>query len=200
MILPHEYGESDAWRVIVDPIDGTRGHRRDEAAWILTGAKATRPRNKFAGHCPGGTDRDPLVKQHLCDALGGPRRGRPRRKAQSSERRTNPLLLRPSRSTSIRHGCGTGALLPGRARGPGGDRRRDRPRRARRRRAREGIVSRINIYRAAASSMSSSPGMIVSIADLRPLMEPLLRARGLSLGICCHPYDLCTELTRANSE
>jgi hypothetical protein len=31
-------------------------------------------------------------------------------------------------------------------------------------------------------------------ADLRPLMEETLRARGLALGICCHPYDLCTEL------
>jgi hypothetical protein len=32
------------------------------------------------------------------------------------------------------------------------------------------------------------------VADLRPLMEDLLRKRGLALGICCHPYDLCTEL------
>ena len=32
------------------------------------------------------------------------------------------------------------------------------------------------------------------IADLRPLVEPLLRQRGRSLGLCCHPYDLCTEL------
>ena len=32
------------------------------------------------------------------------------------------------------------------------------------------------------------------IADLRPLMENVLRERGQSLGICCHPYDLCTEL------
>jgi hypothetical protein len=31
-------------------------------------------------------------------------------------------------------------------------------------------------------------------ADLRPLMEESMRARGLVLGICCHPYDLCTEL------
>ena len=31
-------------------------------------------------------------------------------------------------------------------------------------------------------------------ADLRPLMEASLRARGRALGICCHPYDLCTEL------
>src|SRR5207245_11809027 len=32
------------------------------------------------------------------------------------------------------------------------------------------------------------------VTDLRPLMEHLLRERGASLGICCHPYDLCTEL------
>ena len=32
------------------------------------------------------------------------------------------------------------------------------------------------------------------IADLRPLVEPLLRERGQALGLCCHPYDLCTEL------
>jgi hypothetical protein len=25
-------------------------------------------------------------------------------------------------------------------------------------------------------------------------MEVRLRERGLALGICCHPYDLCTEL------
>jgi hypothetical protein len=31
-------------------------------------------------------------------------------------------------------------------------------------------------------------------ADLRPLMEELMKTRGLALGICCHPYDLCTEL------
>src|SRR5260370_38262833 len=32
------------------------------------------------------------------------------------------------------------------------------------------------------------------VADLRPLMERLLAQRGQTLGICCHPYDLCTEL------
>ena len=33
------------------------------------------------------------------------------------------------------------------------------------------------------------------VADLRPLLERSLAARGLHLGICCHPYDLATELT-----
>jgi hypothetical protein len=32
------------------------------------------------------------------------------------------------------------------------------------------------------------------VADLRPLMERLLAGRGQTLGICAHPYDLCTEL------
>jgi hypothetical protein len=32
------------------------------------------------------------------------------------------------------------------------------------------------------------------VAELRPLIEPLLARRGRALGICSHPYDLSTEL------
>jgi hypothetical protein len=32
------------------------------------------------------------------------------------------------------------------------------------------------------------------IADLRPLVQPLVAARGGTPGHCCHPYDLCTKL------
>ena len=35
------------------------------------------------------------------------------------------------------------------------------------------------------------------MADLRPLMQPVLAERGLPLGLCCHPYDLCTWLIAA---
>jgi hypothetical protein len=31
-------------------------------------------------------------------------------------------------------------------------------------------------------------------ADLRPLMAPLLARQGHALGLCCHPYDVCTAL------
>ncbi|MDA0747888.1 MAG: inositol monophosphatase, partial [bacterium] len=31
-------------------------------------------------------------------------------------------------------------------------------------------------------------------ADLRPNLEQVMRSRGQALGICCHPYDVCTEL------
>jgi hypothetical protein len=32
------------------------------------------------------------------------------------------------------------------------------------------------------------------VADLRPLLEKMLAGRGLARGLCCHPYDLSTEL------
>ena len=32
------------------------------------------------------------------------------------------------------------------------------------------------------------------VADLRPLMRSVMAERGFDLSICCHPYDLCTEL------
>ena len=32
------------------------------------------------------------------------------------------------------------------------------------------------------------------VADLRPLLDRHLAARGEALGICCHPYDLATML------
>lgn len=32
------------------------------------------------------------------------------------------------------------------------------------------------------------------LAELRPLLRPILKQRALACGLCCHPYDLCTEL------
>ena len=32
------------------------------------------------------------------------------------------------------------------------------------------------------------------VADIRPLMDAYLARSGQALGICCHPYDLATEL------
>jgi hypothetical protein len=31
------------------------------------------------------------------------------------------------------------------------------------------------------------------LADLRPLLQPPVGQRGRAVGLCCHPYDLCTE-------
>jgi hypothetical protein len=32
------------------------------------------------------------------------------------------------------------------------------------------------------------------VADVRPLLERVRVQRGLSRGLCCHPYDLCSSL------
>ena len=37
------------------------------------------------------------------------------------------------------------------------------------------------------------------VADLRPLMRPLLAARGLPPALTCHPYDICTALIAEES-
>ena len=199
VILPHGTPESDAvWRVIVDPIDGTRGLMyQKRSAWILTGVAPNRgPETNLQDIVLAVQTEIPLVKQHLCDmlwAVRGEGASAERLNRLSGER--TPLPLRPSRSTSIRHGfAGLARFFPG---------------------ARE-VLAAIDeeIVRGALGDVErgkahcfedqylSSGGQLYEliaghdrfIADLRPLMEPLLRERGLSLGICCHPYDLCTEL------
>ena len=52
--LPHGVLESEAvWRIIIDPIDGTRGLMyQKRSAWILTGVAPNKgPRYMSAGYC-----------------------------------------------------------------------------------------------------------------------------------------------------
>ena len=98
-----------------------RPDRRDARAHVRSAApgsdrrRAESRRNKFAGHCPGGTDRDPLVKQHLCDALWAVRgEGAHAERLNRLSGERTPLTLRPSRSTSIRHeAAGLARFFPG---------------------------------------------------------------------------------------
>ncbi len=199
VVLPRGAKESEAvWRVIVDPIDGTRGLMyQKRSAWILTGVAPNRgSETNFQDIELAVQTEIPLVKQHLCDALWAIRGAgaqAERFNRLSGERR--PLRLQPSRSHSIRHGfAGLARFFPG---------------------AREELAAiDEEIVRGALGEIEhgkahcfedqylASGGQLYElmaghdrfIADLRPLMEPLLQRRGLSLGICCHPYDLCTEL------
>jgi fructose-1,6-bisphosphatase/inositol monophosphatase family enzyme len=199
VILPRGTTEADAmWRVIVDPIDGTRGLMyQKRSAWILTGVAPNRgSETNFQDIELALQTEIPLVKQHLCDTLWA-RRGTGAQ-AERCNRLTGeclPVRLQPSKSHSIRHGFAALArFFPG---------------------VREELASiDEEIVRGALGEVEhgkahcfedqylSSGGQLYElmaghdrfIADLRPLMEPLLQKRGLSLGICCHPYDLCTEL------
>ena len=188
--------ESAELRIIIDPIDGTRGLMyQKRPAWILTGvARNSVPATTLADIELAIQTEIPLRKQHLCDSLwivdgevGGERFDR------LSGRRV-PLAPCPSQATTIAQGYGGLArFFPG---------------------ARDvlaaiddAVVERILGVPQAGRALTfedqyiSTGGQLYElmmghdrwIADLRPLLEPVLRDRGRTLGLCCHPYDLCTE-------
>lgn len=199
IVLPRGAAETDAvWRIIVDPIDGTRGLMyQKRSAWILTGVAPNRGAATNLQDIELAVQTEiPLVKQHLCDVLWA------RRGAGAHARRFNRLTgesrelrLQPSRAPTIRHGFAMIArFFPG---------------------AREELAAiDEEIVRGALGEVEpgkahcfedqylASGGQLYEllaghdrfVADLRPLLEPLLRKRGVTFGICCHPYDLCTEL------
>lgn len=190
--------EAAAWRVIVDPIDGTRGLMyQKRSAWILTGVAPNRgAQTRLSDVVLAVQTEVPLVKQHLSDVLWAERgRGTHAERFDRLSGERKPLPLRPSRATSIEHGFAMLArFFPG---------------------AREELAAiDEEIVRGALGPVRPGKahcfedqyictgGQLYELmaghdrflADLRPLVEPLLAARGLALGICCHPYDLCTEL------
>jgi fructose-1,6-bisphosphatase/inositol monophosphatase family enzyme len=199
VVLPKGRSESEAvWRVIVDPIDGTRELMyQKRSAWILTGVAPNRGDETNLRDIALAVQTEiPIAKQHLCDSLwafSGAGAHAERYDRLSGERR--PLRLKPSTAKSIRHGfAAVSRFFPG---------------------AREELAAiDEEIVRGALGDVElgkahcfedqylSSGGQLYElmsghdrfIADLRPLMEPLLNTRGLALGICCHPYDLCTEM------
>jgi fructose-1,6-bisphosphatase/inositol monophosphatase family enzyme len=199
VMLPRGVPESEAiWRVIVDPIDGTRGIMyQKRSAWILTGVAPNRG--------PGTNLQDielavqteiPLVKQHLSDAAWAFRgEGAQAERFNRLTGERTPLRLQPSRSPSIEQGYAmVSRFFPG---------------------VRDELAAiDEEIVRGALGppppgkalcfedQYTSSGGQLYElmaghdrfVADLRPLMEPILTRRGLPLSLCCHPYDLCTEL------
>src|SRR5213079_1118742 len=72
VVLPRGAAEPDAvWRVIVDPIDGTRGLMyQKRSAWVLTGVAPNRgSETNFQDIALAVQTEIPLVKQHLSDQL-----------------------------------------------------------------------------------------------------------------------------------
>lgn len=199
LVLPIGATEKDAvWRIVVDPIDGTRGLMyQKRSAWILTGVARNRGRETNLGDIELSVQTEiPLLKQHLSDvlwAIKGEGANAERFNRLTQERQ--PLALQPSRATTIRHGFAMIArFFPG---------------------ARDelaaideeivlGALGPVQPGKAHCfeDQYLSSGGQLYElmmghdrfVADLRPLVESLLKQRGLTLGICCHPYDVCTEL------
>jgi len=199
LVLPRGATENDAvWRVIVDPIDGTRELMyQKRSAWVLTGVAPNRGDGTNLQDIELAVQTEiPLLKQNLCDvlwAVRGKGAGAERFDRVTNERK--PLALRPSRAATIRHGFAMVArFFPG---------------------ARDELASiDEEIVHGALGPVEpgkahcfedqylSSGGQLYElmmghdrfVTDLRPLVESVLNRRGLALGICCHPYDVCTEL------
>jgi len=191
VVFPRGSNESQAtWRIIVDPIDGTRGLMyQKRSAWILTGVAPNRGETTSLQDIAAAVQTEiPLLKQHLSDqmwAIHG--RGTSAERHNRLTGESTPLQLRPSKSGTIAHGFSTiSRFFPG---------------------ARE-VLAAIDDEIATAALGPVTPGkahcfedQYISsggqlyelmagkdrfIADLRPLLK--------QLGICCHPYDVCTAL------
>ena len=135
-VIPDGASEEDAaFRILMDPIDGTRGLMyQKRSAWILTGVAPNRgPSTTLADVELAVQTEIPLLKQHLSDtlwAVAGEGAHAERRNRLTGESR--PISLGPSRARSIEHGFAMiSRFFPGGAGRARGHRRGDRPRGAR---------------------------------------------------------------------
>lgn len=199
VILPRNADEKDCvWRIVVDPIDGTRGLMYQKRnAWILTGIAPNKGENTNLSDIEFAIQTEiPLVKQHLSDTIWAFRgEGANAERFNRLTNETFELKLNPSKANTISQGFAQiSRFFPG---------VRD-------------VLAEIDeeIVRGALGlpisgkaqcfedQYISTGGQLYEliaghdrfIADLRPLMQKIIDERNLNLSICCHPYDLCTEL------
>jgi hypothetical protein len=174
--------------------------------WILTGVAPNLPSPLWGGDGGGeaGVTLDdiqlavqteiPLVKQHLCDQLWAARgQGAHASRFNRLTNEIQPLALQPSSAADLRHAYATVCrFFPG---------------------ARDLLAAlddelchrlysnqphSIAIFEDQQCTAGQLYGLATGqdrfIADLRPLVQPVLAARSRHAGHCCHPYDICTML------
>ena len=190
VVLPRGARKADCrWRLIVDPLDGTRGLMyQKRSAWVLTGVAPNRGgATRLSDIALAVQTEIPLLKQHLSDQLWATRgAGVTARRKNRITGETEPLTLRHSAAGTIAHGFATVVrFFPGARETLG---------------AIDDEVAKILVRpspgRAASfeDQYACTGGQLYEliaghdrfIADLRPLVDPN--------GLCCHPYDLCTAL------
>ena len=182
------------WVIIVDPIDGTRGLMyQKRPAWILTGVAAGPGPCTLADIELAVQTEIPVVKQHLSDEIWAVRgQGASALRVNRLSGESSALELQPSTATTIAQGFSTvSRFFPGYRR--------------------ELAAIDDEVVAAALGAPQpgkaqcfedqyiSSGGQLYELfaghdrftADLRPLVE---RRRPGGAALCCHAYDLCTEL------
>ena len=190
-------------RIIVDPIDGTRGLMyQKRSAWILTAVAPNRGPDTSLRDIELAVQTEiPLVKQHLSDQLWAVRGGGAQ--AQRYNRLTGERLsmhVKPSSARSIAHGYASiTRFFPG---------ARDELAAVD-----EAIVNGALGPHAAGKAhcfedqYASTGGQLYElmtghdrfIADVRPLLRDVLAKRGLPPALSCHPYDVCCALIAEES-
>jgi fructose-1,6-bisphosphatase/inositol monophosphatase family enzyme len=199
LVLPRGLAPERArYRVIVDPIDGTRGLMyQKRSAWVLTGVAPNRgPATRLSDIVLAVQTEIPLVKQYLADELWAARgRGVSAERVNVLDGTRAQLRLRPSAEPSLEHGFAMlTRFFPG---------------------ARDAIAAvDEEVVRAVLGppppgralcfedQYASSAGQLYELlaghdrfnADLRPLFDGLLAQRGEAAGLHCHPYDVSTAL------
>jgi len=197
--LPRDTAESDVvWRIIVDPIDGTRGLMyQKRSGWILTGVAPNRGPGTGLHEIELAVQTEiPLVKQHLSDVLWAIRgEGFHGERFNRLTGERSALDLHPSTARNIDQSYSQVVrFFPG---------VRD-------------VLAAIDdeiVLGAVGPPQSgkaqcfedqytSTGGQLYELitghdrftADLRANLNPVADERGLPRLLCCHPYDLCTEL------
>ncbi len=190
--------EEVVWRILMDPLDGTRELMfQKRPAWILTAAARERVGGARLGDAVLAVQTEvPLAKQHLADEVWAIRgQGATAERWNRIDGGRAPLKLRPTRASTLAHGFASIArFFPG---------------------ARDelaavddalmtAVLGPVEAGRARVfeDQYLSTGGQLYGLmsgqdrflADLRPLMDPFLARRGEAPGIACHPYDLSTLL------
>ncbi len=199
IVLPAGAAEADAaWRLIVDPIDGTRGIMfQKRSAWILTAAAPNRGLATSLADIEVAVQTElPLVKQHLCDsfwAIQG--EGAHAERTNQLTGASMPLALQPSTAETVTHGYATVCSFFAGGRDLLGNIADELSHRL----LSGNQASEARIFEDQyASTAGQIAGLMLGqdrfVADLRPLLAETVHNRGGKLGHCCHPYDLCTKL------
>ncbi|UCG17442.1 MAG: hypothetical protein JSV19_05315 [Phycisphaerales bacterium] len=199
VVLPRGAAESDAlYRVIADPIDGTRLMMyQKRSAWVLTGVAPNHgPTTRLPDIELAVQTEIPLVKQHLADRLWATRgQGVRAERANRLTGQRRPLVVQPSRADTILGGFAMVArFFPG---------------------VRDELAAideeivrgalgppRAGQTQCFEDQYASTGGQLYElmvghdrfVADLRALVSAVHNPRADPPGHCCHPYDLCTEL------
>jgi hypothetical protein len=198
--LPRGAKPEDAkWRIIADPIDGTRCLMyQKRSGWILTGVAPNLGEATSLADIQLAVQTEiPLAKQHISDSLWALRgHGSVGERYNRITGERIPLTLRPSNATGIADGfCSITRFFSG---------------------GRDILAAIDDEIAIKAIGSDRKPGKAYCfedqylstggqlyelmmghdrfLADLRPLLNPVLVVRQQTPGLCCHPYDLCTEL------